>query len=388
MTGMLIVVLVCLLCVAYQATKSTFVRSFAALIAVICAGAAAFGYFESLASLFTSRGESTRHPAIVPYAQTLCFVLLFVVIFGILQTVVGLLTRRTVDLGKVPELLGRAVCGILTGLFSAGLLLTALDMAPLSQNVPYLRFDKANPDPDNPNKVILNADGLVAGWYSLLSRGSLKGRTSLAAVHPQFINHVFLNRFIKHVEVTASARTIVLPSRQEDRERPIVTWPAPENLKDPDGNPIPAKSGHRVVIARVGISSDATRGAPYFRIPLAQLRIICKERGRAQDPLAGQGKAVYPAGYMAGPDTLRTKRLSEWIDLAREHYPDNSRVKWIDFAFYVPNNFVPVLLEFRQNIVLTLPAMASAEDSPDIEPFIDPSDRRKDDTEDSKKQSP
>jgi len=45
-------------------------------------------------------------------------------------------------------------------------------------------------------------------------------------------------------------------------------------------------------------------------------------------------------------------------------------VRWIDFAFYVPNDFVPVFLAFKQNSIVQLPPPALAEQAPAAAPFV------------------
>ncbi|MHC4148441.1 MAG: hypothetical protein ACYSR5_03045 [Planctomycetota bacterium] len=69
----IVVIAVILGCAAALYLKCTLVRSFATLIAVISAAIAAFAYFELLANLFISRGK------LIPWAQSISFVLLFIV---------------------------------------------------------------------------------------------------------------------------------------------------------------------------------------------------------------------------------------------------------------------------------------------------------------------
>jgi hypothetical protein len=45
-------------------------------------------------------------------------------------------------------------------------------------------------------------------------------------------------------------------------------------------------------------------------------------------------------------------------------------VKWIDFVFYVPNDFVPVLAAFKQNSIASVPPPIAADQAPPVEPFF------------------
>ena len=185
----LLVVLIILGCAAYQYRKGTLVKSFAVVITSICAGVVAFGYFELLANVFISR------EILAPWAHPLSFMLLFILAFAVLQTIAVQLTRQPVDLGFLPERIGRVVCGIFLGLIVSGLLLTAAAMAPIPAKYPYQRFDETIPDFEKkPSKVLLNADGFVTGCFSIISSGSFSGKKSFATLHPAFLDQLFLNR--------------------------------------------------------------------------------------------------------------------------------------------------------------------------------------------------
>jgi len=197
--GSLLVVLIILGCVAYQYLKGTLVKSFVVLITSICASVVAFGYFELLANVFISR------EIFVLWAYPLSFALLFILAFAVLQTIAAQLTRRPIDLGLLPERIGRVVCGIFLGLIVSGLLLTAAAMAPISPKYPYQRFDETSPDTENPvgKALKLNADGFVTRWFSIISGGSFSGKRSFATLHPAFLDQLFLNRLPKHAEDAA-----------------------------------------------------------------------------------------------------------------------------------------------------------------------------------------
>lgn len=356
----LLVVLIISGCAAYQYLKGTLVKSVATVIIAVCAGIVAFSYFELLAKVFIS------HNLLIPWSQTLSFVLLSVLVFAILQTLAVQLTRQPIDLGLWPERIGRIVCGVFVGLIISGLLLTALAMAPLSNKYPYQRFDASRPNAEKPNKVLFNADGFVTGWFNIISSGSFSGRRSFAALHPAFLDQVFLNR-----HSIADGISIITTSKAIEVPKKIAAWPAPEGLKDSrDPNkPIEPKSGHNLTIVRVGIKRNAVRDAGEFT--LSQLRLICKQKSNAKNPLVGKGKNVYPIGYLKTADQLQISQLNDQIKLKAADF--DGRVKWLDFAFYVPSDFLPVLVEFKQNNIAQVPPPVTAEQAPPPAPFIQPS---------------
>jgi hypothetical protein len=363
----LVVVLIILGCAAYQYFKGTVVKAFATIIIAIFASIVAFSYFEALANIIISRGSSGRLHSVVPWSQPLCFGLLFILTFAILQTIAAQLTRTPVDLGLLPERIGRIICGIFLGLILSGLLLTTLAMAPLPNKYPYQRFDETNPAVQRPNKVLLNADGITAGWFNLVSKGSfraIRNPRSFAVLHPAFMDQMFLNRHNESddIPLLTSAKSI-------DVERKNSVWFAPAgDFKDADGNPITPKSGHSLVIIPVGIRKNAIKDAGKFN--LAQLRLICKQKAYAKGTLEGKGINVYPIGYFSGKSQIQTKKLSEPITVVRDDFDSQETRKHIDFVFNVPNDHTPVLLEFKLNNIVEVPSPVSADQAPPVAPFI------------------
>ena len=363
------VVLIILGCAAYQYFKGTFIKAFATIIIAVCASVAAYGFFEILANVFISKGADSRFISLVPWAQTLCFALLFIVVFGALQTGMMFLTRRPVDLGFLPERIGRVVCGIFLGLLLSGFLLTALGMAPLSNKYPYQRFDGRR------SKVLLNADGLATGLFSIISKGSLSGKRSFSTIHPDFLDQVHLNRLVSGTSILTTKPAISLP-----RPPKPAVWPAPESLSvqvsqlvsqlNRQGKlkdeltgklismPGPISSDYQPTIVRVGIQMSAMRPkatitAGTFILP--QLRLICKRQGYGDDPLAGTGINIYPIGHMKAADQIQ---VSTEMKITSSDFERNAKDKWIDFVFCIPRDFVPVLLEFKQNSIVEIPSRA------------------------------
>jgi len=375
----LVVVLIILGCAAYQYFKGTFIRAFATIMIAVSASVAAFGFFEVLASVFISRGDNSRFLSLVPWAQPLCFTLLFIIVFGALQTGMMFLTRQPVDLGFLPERIGRAVCGIFLGLILAGLLLTALGMAPLSKKYPYQRFDGKR------SRVFLNADGFATGLFSIISRGSLSGERSFATVHPDYLDQLYLNKLVSGTStLTSVSPAISVPTKQ-------AVWPAPESiseqvnqlvselnrqgtLKDElSGESIsmpPIGSDYQPMIVRVGIKINALRTSPKINVGefiLPQIRLICKRKGY-DDPLAGTGINIYPIGHLKAADQIQ---VSTQIKVVSNDFKNQAKEKWIDFVFCIPRDFVPVLVEFKQNSIVDIPerAIVTAEQAPPPELF-------------------
>ncbi len=345
MTGIL-VVLIILGCAVYQYFKGSLVSSLATLMAVVWGCVVSFGYFEFLSEiLFVGRDAEGRLPSLMPWAQMLSFSLLFVLTFAILQTGASRLISSNINLGLWPERIGRVCCGILSGLMLSGLLLTAVAMGPLSSTYPYQRFDSTRLNVEKPNRVLLNADGFATGWFGLISRGGMSGERSFSALHPNFLDQLYLNRLAaREVSIITGPEMIEVPRENAVRA-------APEGLQGTEGK-------GNLTIVKVGMRMGVLKQKS-GRFTLSQVRLICKQKDDAKKPFAGKGINVYPVGYLKTPELLEIKRLNDPIEMGRDSFTAGQMVT--DFAFEVPKDFVPVLVEFKQNNIAQVPAAVPAE---------------------------
>ena len=342
-------------CAAYQFLKGDFVKSFVSFMAALCASIVAFAWFEQLANLLFIQRETLPN-----WAQAISFVILFIVVFAVLQAVGLTIARQSIDLGINAERAGRIVFGLLLGFIVSGALLTAASMAPLSGSFPYRRFEPARPDPQNASRTLLNPDGFISRFFGVISSGCLGGDKSFAALHDNFIDPLFLNRLMiaKDVSPLAESGTIELPSK-------AAVWHAPDGLKDPKGAPLSAGPDHDIIFVRVGFTGKAARPGGAFI--LGQLRLICKPKG---DNLRFQGNAVnaYPVGYLKTAGQVILKNLADQITLQSTDIKGN--LCQIDFAFYVPSGFEPVALAYKTNIILQLSPPVTADQAPAPITFI------------------
>jgi len=336
-------------CAAYQYLKGTFTRAFATFMAALCASIVAFAWFEQLADLLIQQETLTD------WAQPICFMVLFIVTFAVLQTIATTLTRGPIDLGVMAERAGRIVLGLFLGLILSGMLLTAAAMAPMSNNYPYQRFEPARPDTQNPQKPLLNPDGFITRWFGIISNGSLSSGKSFAVLHAGFLDQLFLNRLAidKNIPVLAGSTTIELPPK-------AAVWPAPEGLKDSKGAPLSSKTGCDLIMARLGLTAKT---GPFT---VGQLRLICKQKDDKKR-LQGNATNVYPIGYLRSPGQLQLKGLADQIK------PD-AQTRWIDFAFYVPAGLEPVAVALKANAIAEVPPLVSADQEPKPMPFIQSSE--------------
>ena len=374
----LAVVIIILGCAALQYFKGTFVKAFAMIIIAIISSIVAFGYFEACANIIINRGNNGSMLSLVPWAQTLCFILLFIIIFGILQTAAVSVMRHEVDFGPLPEGIGRVVCGIILGFIISGHLLAALQMGPLPLSYPYERFDKTSLKPDNPSGVFLNADGFATGLFGIISNGSLSGKNSFKTIHPNYLDQLFFNRLIGDTSNFSGIYPAI------EVKKPCV-WPASQAVKEQVDKfvtelstrggkvvyeqpgksvplPISTKESYNPTIVRVGINKRAIKREPKINGGLftpSQLRLICTRK-------TGEAVNTYPIGYLKSKDEIQ---ISPEIKLETNNIEGNSRL--IDFVFCVPSGFDPTLVQFKLNSIVEIPAGArvSADQAPAVEPF-------------------
>jgi hypothetical protein len=254
----------------------------------------------------------------------------------------------------MPERVGRIVFGLALGYILSGVLITAISMAPISNKYPYPRFQSGRPDPLNPDKALLNPDGFITGLFGIISSGSLSGNNNFAVLHADFLDQLFFSRYEagKSISVLAAPGSIKLPDK-------AVAWPAPQGIKGDSGEPLASKTGHDLIIVRIGLTTAIMKTGGIFTA--GQMRLICNEEDD-KDPLKGRAKSVYPEGYLKTPDQLQQTTLEERIKVESSDIKDG--VKWFDFVFYIPTNLRPVAVSFKGNIVLAVPPMVTSEQSP------------------------
>jgi len=343
-------------CAAYLYLKGTLAQGVAMIFNAIVAGFIAFGFYEMLSEFLIKYS-----PGIAVWANLICFVLLFILGFAILQTVAMQLNKEKVDFGKLPEQIGSPVAGIVLGYIITGHLLIAVAMAPLPSQWPYPRFDERNPNPTSPSKPLLSPDGFVAGLFGSVSKGSFSPfgeAKSFAVLHAGYVDQLYLNRqkVTQEVSIVTSAPAIAVPRKDG-------VWFARDGLRDSEGKALSTPGGESLMLVRIAIRRSALKDAAKFT--LSQLRLICGPK-TGEGPLAGAGRAVYPIGYIGSGGRLERKSLAEIITI------DASKVEGdvsMDVAFFVPMNLTPALVAFKRNNVVQVSSPASPEDAPQPLPF-------------------
>src|SRR4030042_629512 len=222
-------------CAALLFLKGTLMQGIAMIFNAIIAGTIAFAFFEMLARFLI-----THSPAIAPWATLICFLLLFILSFALLQTAAMQLAKGKIDLGKLPEHIGRPACGVVLGYLITGYLLVAAAMAPLPPKYPYARFDERNPNPSRPSTPMLSPDGFVTALFATVSKGSFSALgepRSFAVLPAGFLDQLSLTRpgVSKQIPILTKSPALDVPRNG--------CWRAPDSLRDTEGTPVSTSPG-------------------------------------------------------------------------------------------------------------------------------------------------
>ena len=378
MLAMVLILIIVLLSVAHFYLKSGALVSFATFAAAVFGVIVAFAYYEPLTNMLLTRGYGGQ------WASAGIYMVLFVLTFAVIRTAADFMFGQDVELGNVITKMMAIVCGIVTGLIVSGVVLVALAMAPIPAKWHYARLGDGDSavtaaNIRSPSKPLIRADGIVTGLFGWISRGSLSSKKSFAVYHTDFLNQVHLNNYTakKKVYTVAGNRAVRVPKkgvRKLDGDNDNLTVVRME-VKNAD--------------IKKGGARDAEGDVTFT---LGQVRLICKKNG--QTDTRGSAVAFYPEGRIVSRRradkkaekknltgvmngrVLEKRSLDKIIKLGRDEFMigGKSADARVDLAFDVPSSMEAVLLEFKQNVAVEVPASTPA--SEEAEQLLNSSGRK------------
>jgi hypothetical protein len=325
-------------CAVAQFLKGTLIKSFVTFISALIASFVGLWWYESAAAYLV------KQEYIVNYAQPASFGIIFLISFAIFQTAGLALTKQKINFGEKPERIGRAAFGLLLGYVISGVLLIGASMAPLPSEYPYARFDGSRADPKSPKRALLNPDGVISGFFGIISGGSVGGGKSFAVLHAGFVDELALNRLPISQQLKVSTNPDAI------RMAPKSVW-VPEGLKGIDKS----KPDEDLIVVRVGFTGEMVMDGA---LTPSQLRFQCKKKGE-KPRFGGSAVSVCPIGYLESAAQAKMVGINEKITLDSKNAQDG--VVSMTFVCYVPKDYEPVAVVLKGNAIAEVPPMVTAE---------------------------
>jgi hypothetical protein len=328
----------------YQFRKGSLIRASFAFIAAICAGAVSLGFYELLANFAVSNIAKEEPNAVIPWLYPAFFLFIFLLVFALLQALISTLLKSVIDIGQLPEKIGRALVGLITGYYIAGIVIAAMVIAPLPRDLPNERFD-ANITLGTGANSSLGAESFAISLTKLVTGGSLSGSKNVASVHPHFLDEMYVNRLAKHDKplMVGVGQDISITGNFEELEELQSTDP---NIADME-----APSGHKFVAITVKIS-----GRDSFS--MGQVRLLSKSKEQAARPLSGRSDAAIALGVLTSNGMIKNFKPTETLDAGKDAFK---------LVFAIPAANQPTAITYKLTKIVLVPKkrpVTSSENQP------------------------
>lgn len=368
-----IIVILFLLAMAYWWSTQGLFSAMLHLVMVIVAGAMALAMWEPIVFLML------RLPEVVLenlryYVWGLGLLLPFLVLLGLLRTLGDKMIRGNVHIHGTVSQIGGGVCGIASGILTAGITIIALNFLggapPLAGYQPYAvshSTGQIEPNPDG-GGLLLKVDHWTAGFFSRLSRAGFGdgwfNRTPLATHRPNLAKEaaVFTMRYDPHALIVAGPNGVELDQ--------VYTWPTsrheelgevPEAIRAALGSEFQSGEHRLVVIDSEWYNRDGTYDPPStLRVPPTQVRLLTHQtdrRGRREAHLHE------PRAFSRVVNRETGAREFFAVDNAGIYASSTASQQRLGWAFIVPYEHEPVAAFLRQ---LRLPIERTIESASDV----------------------
>ncbi|MFP4052859.1 MAG: hypothetical protein ACLFV7_03245 [Phycisphaerae bacterium] len=269
---MIIVIAVAVLVVAiaaFQVIQGLYTALINAILTVLAA-MFALAYYENLSVTLQGFGLALL-------SDGLGLVLLFAV---------RLLVRDNVVFGAWADRIGGGILGLVTGIFSVGILTLAMQMLPFDQTVlSYRPYD--NELNRAQTLAPFTPDEVVASAARTLSEGSLSAGKPLGVVHSNYPLELFAARNTAsrngRIDTPPTALTVLGLYEPPADQRWMENLPEDALLSKSE------QRTARTVIVRVNVDEQARGEDDWYRMPATHFRLVTR-----------QGRGLYPVGYLTG----------------------------------------------------------------------------------------
>jgi len=277
---------------------------FSALIHLICtliAGAIAFGVWEPLSmALLNAAAPGGFTSFLGGTAWAMGLALPFAASLALLRLGVDRLLPANVSPGTISDYAGGGVCGALSGVITAGIVVISLGFLRMESTffgATHITYDN-NGNIVRENAMLVPLDKITAGFYGRLSEAAFKVPEPLARWHPNLQEEGAALR-LNFGE--GKARNTTKPEDFEVVERFTVGGgqtkfntliakdmfsPTDQLAVDPDGKPFPPDT--RIEGLVINFKAGAKEKEGKFAIGASQIRLLL------ESPRTGERTEVYP----------------------------------------------------------------------------------------------
>ena len=210
-----IIILVVILAIAFIHYIQGFFSSMISMVLAILAALLAMGYHENVAQL-------AFHGFGVAQGYSVSLIGLFVIIYLVLRVTFDKLIPGNIQLPVLADKIGAGVCGVVAGIFTAGVLATAAQALPFGPSIAgYSRYPLSDRttdsvkvpgkqqlqnlelfdemtvdslDPAKANSLLIPADDILMGTVAHVSAGALANDRPFSAAHPAYLDELFGQR--------------------------------------------------------------------------------------------------------------------------------------------------------------------------------------------------
>ncbi len=359
-----IAVIVIVLAIAYLGVLQKFFSSLLHMACVVVAGAIAFAFWEPISYFILTKAPSRGFFEFIEYSSwALGLVVPFVVSLALLRVATDKLAPANAVAANVPDAIGAGICGAITGIVTAGILVIAIGtMQFKSDDFGYKPVRYTGASLQRSNSLLLPVDQIVGGFYARTSESTFSTPNSLAKWRPEPWHAAEVMRITeKGGRNTAKPNDFKLNARYRvvaaDGENLLQDrWAnAPHSATMLNGDPYPRDARIEGIILKLE-SSLRERGASFIALTEGQVWMV------AEDAATGERINLHPVAVIANP--VRAENSIARFPYDSPNFAISSAgaaaLPWA-FEFVVPNEYEPIAIYLRNVRKLLKPGQAVTE---------------------------
>ncbi|MEX0655905.1 MAG: CvpA family protein [Phycisphaeraceae bacterium] len=345
MIANLVVIAFVVLMAYYWYTQGLF-SAFLHLVAVVVAGALAFAFWEPAAYFLLGTGRTASH-----FAWGVSLVGLFFIMLSIIRLSLDRLVPGNVQFPNLLNLVAGAVCGLASGILTAGIMVIGLGFLPMQADLagyqPYAVGPVGNIERTD-DRLWLQVDDMAAGFFTRLSTGTFApfgSETTLASHRPELAAQaaIFRLSYDQNASLVAAPDGVAVERLFEHN---LPSEDLADDLVDALG-PDAGQNGRKLVVVETSLDREGAVGTydadGTARIPPTQVQLITLERDGGRTRLHRHNPVAFAKNDVASG----TRRLHPFATDRVVAYTSDAQATFA-WTFVPPAHEEPQFLLFRQ----------------------------------------